>query len=209
MQNGCPFHATIEKASADISRFHRKARYHASHCPEEIAMLNHGGCLCGALRFATRANPLRVTMCHCKFCQRATGSAYMVEPIFEKTSLEITTGTPATYTLTSAGSGKQVTIHFCATCGTKLFLAFERFPEIFGVYGGTFDDPNWFARTPKTTRHIFLSSAQAGTIIPAGVKAYAEHAMGNDGTPLAPMIFEAPHVIDAGEQALKSESRAR
>ena len=68
-------------------------------------MLNHAGCLCGALRFATRGNPLRVTICHCKFCQRATGSAYMVEPIFENTNLEITAGTPATYALTSAGSG--------------------------------------------------------------------------------------------------------
>ncbi|MBA7476526.1 hypothetical protein ES707_11912 [subsurface metagenome] len=172
-------------------------------------MLNHGGCLCGALRFATRGNPLRVTICHCRFCQRATGSAYMVEPIFEKTSLEVTTGTAATFALPSAGSGKQVTIHFCATCGTKLFLAFERFPDIFGVYGGTFDDPNWFARTPKTSRHIFLSSAQAGTVIPAGVKAYPEHTMSNDGTPLSPVMFEAPYAIGTSEQALIDDSEAR
>lgn len=172
-------------------------------------MLNHGGCLCSAFRFATRGNPLRVTICHCRFCQRATGSAYMVEPIFEKTSLEVTTGTAATFALPSAGSGKQVTIHFCATCGTKLFLAFERFPDIFGVYGGTFDDPNWFARTPKTSRHIFLSSAQAGTVIPAGVKAYPEHTMSNDGTPLSPVMFEAPYAIGTSEQALIDDSEAR
>jgi hypothetical protein len=159
-------------------------------------MPNPGGCLCGALRYATRAKPLHVTICHCTFCQRATGSAYMVEPIFEKASFEITSGSPATYALTSGGSGKQVTIHFCATCGTKLFLAFERFPEIFGVYAGTFDDPNWFAPTPKTS-HIFLSAAQAGTVIPAGVKAYPEHMMRNDGTPLASVMFDEPHVIDA------------
>ena len=161
-------------------------------------MTNPGGCLCGALRYATRAKPLHLTICHCTFCQRATGSAYMVEPIFEKASFEITSGTPATYALTSGGSGKQVTIHFCATCGTKLFLAFERFPEIFGVYGGTFDDPNWFARTPKMSRHIFLDFAQRGTIIPAGVGAFREHTMLNDGTPVAPMMFEKPHAIDAG-----------
>ena len=58
-----------------------------------------------------------------------------------------------------------------------------------------FDDPNWFARTPKTSQHIFISSAQAGTIIPAGVKAYPEHTMRNDGTPLSPVTFEDPHVI--------------
>jgi hypothetical protein len=72
-------------------------------------------------------------------------------------------------------------------------------PRSSASIAGTFDDPNWFARTPKTTRHIFLGSAQAGTIIPAGVKAYSEHTMRNDGTPLAPVTFEHPHAIDASE----------
>jgi hypothetical protein len=157
--------------------------------------LYHGRCLCGAVRYAAASKPIRVTFCHCRFCQRATGSAYMVEPIFEKTKFEITSGTPAIYTLASTGSGKGVTIHFCAVCGTKLFLAFERFPEIFGVYGGTFDDPDWFERTPQMSRHIFLDSAQQGTIIPAGVRAYFEHTMLNDGTPVEPMTFERPHAI--------------
>ena len=48
---------------------------------------------------------------------------------------------------------------FCSTCGTKLFLDLERFPGTLGVYGGTFDDPNWFERTPQVSRHIFLDSA--------------------------------------------------
>ncbi|MBI5321314.1 GFA family protein [Bradyrhizobium sp.] len=156
---------------------------------------NHGGCLCGALRYATAAKPLRVTFCHCKFCQRATGSAYMVEPIFERTNFAMTAGTPAIYALASKGSGKRVSINFCATCGTRLFLAFERFPDILGVYGGTFDDPDWFERTPLTSRHIFLDSARQGTIIPAGVRAYREHTMLNDGTPVEPVIFEQPHEI--------------
>jgi hypothetical protein len=120
----------------------------------------------------------------------------MVEPIFRRTSFEIISGIPATYTLASAGSGKRVTINFCATCGTKLFLDLDRFPEIFGVYGGTFDDPNWFERTPQLSRHIFLGSAQHGTVIPAGVSAFREHAMLNDGTPVEPFTFEQPYCIE-------------
>ena len=157
---------------------------------------HHGGCLCGAVRYATAGKPLRVTFCHCRFCQRATGSAYMVEPIFEKANFEVTSGTPAVYALASHGSGKQVSIHFCATCGTKLFLAFERFPGFFGVYGGTFDDPDWFERTPQISRHIFLDSAQQGTMIPAGVRTWREHTMRNDGTPVESMTFERPHAIE-------------
>jgi hypothetical protein len=156
---------------------------------------NQGGCLCGAIRYATQAEPMRVTYCHCKFCQRATGSAYMVEPIFHKSSIGIISGKPATYTQASEGSGKQVTINFCSTCGTKLFLGFERFPDVVGLYAGTFDDPNWFERTPERSRHIFLGSAQEGTVIPAGIRSYFEHSMRNDGTPTEPTTFERPHTI--------------
>jgi hypothetical protein len=158
--------------------------------------LNHGGCLCGAVRYVANSEPIRVTFCHCKFCQRATGSAYMVEPIFQRASFEITSGTPVAYTLASEGSGKRVTINFCAICGTKLFLDLERFPEIFGVYGGTFDDPNWFERTPRISQHIFLDSAQHGTVIPAGVRAFREHAMLNDRTQVEPVTFGQPHTIE-------------
>ncbi len=167
---------------------------------------NHGGCLCGAVRYTTATTPMRVTVCHCKFCQRATGSAYMVEPIFSNTAVEITSGTPSTYIHISEGSGKRVTIYFCVGCGTKLFLTFERFADVCGVYAGTFDDPNWFARTPKTSRHIFLDSAQEGTVIPAGFKAYRQHATLNDGTPVEPLVFEHPHAI-AGEPQCRLRGR--
>ena len=156
---------------------------------------NQGGCLCGAVRYATSSEPLRVTYCHCKFCQRATGSAYLVEPIFHRRCFQTILGKPTTYTHVSEGSGKRVTVNFCSTCGTKLFLDLERFPEIFGVYGGTFDDPNWFDRAPRTSIHIFLNSAQRSTVIPAGFCAFREHAILNDGTPGRPLIFEHPHTI--------------
>ena len=119
----------------------------------------------------------------------------MVEPIFERTSFEIISGKPVTFTQASEGSGKRVTINFCAACGTKLYLDLERFPAIYGVYGGTFDDPNWFDRSPKITRHIFLDSAQKGTVIPAGVNTFRQHAMLNDGSPVAPRVLEGHLMI--------------
>jgi len=95
-------------------------------------------------------------------------------------------GKPATFTQASESSGKRVTINFCAACGTKLYLDLKRFPAIYGVYDGTFDDPNWFDRSPEMTRHIFLDSAQNGTVIPGGVSTFRQHTMLNDGTPVAP-----------------------
>jgi hypothetical protein len=157
-----------------------------------------GGCLCGAVRYETVAEPLRVTICHCRFGQRATGSAYMVEPIFRRADLRVSRGAPAIYTQRSAGSGKMVHVHFCAACGTKLFLTFERFAESCGVYAGTFDDPDWFEIGPENAKHIFIGVARPETILPPGLPAFAAHAMLNDGTPERPQVFEQPHVVGRG-----------
>jgi hypothetical protein len=154
-----------------------------------------GGCLCGAVRYEVAAAPLRVTICHCRFCQRATGGAYMVEPIFDGKDLTVTSGVPAVYDHRSTGSGKLVHVHFCAACGTKLFLTFERFADVAGVYGGTFDDPDWFDRSGPTAKHIFLAVAQRGTVIPPHINTFAEHAMLPDGTPVEPRVYDVPRII--------------
>lgn len=160
---------------------------------------NGGGCLCGGIRYLTCSEPVRVTFCHCRFCQRTTGSAYLVEPIFQRSDFQVTEGVPTTYVHRSEGSGKIVTIHFCATCSTKLFLSFERYPEIVGVYGGSFDDPNWYRWNQENSKHIFLEAAQHGTIIPAGIPSYRQHSTLNDGTPVDPLLFDQPHTIGLEE----------
>ena len=157
--------------------------------------VHDGGCLCGAIRYRVKSPPLRVTIFHCRFCQRATGSAFLVEPIFGKSDFAVISGQPKIYRQRSEGSGKMVDVHFCADCGTKLFLTFERFPNAVGVYGGTFDDPNWFERSAANTRHIFVGVAQRGTVIPAGIKYYEAHATTNNGDPIESRIFDEAHVV--------------
>lgn len=154
-----------------------------------------GGCLCGAVRFEAAEPPLRVTVCHCRFCQRATGGAYMVEPIFRAEAIRVTRGTPATYDHRSSGSGKVVHIHFCAACGTKLFLTFERFPVSCGVYAGTFDDPDWIEVRPDNAKHIFIAYGRPDTILPADTPLFADHAIELDGAPREPSRLEAPRAI--------------
>jgi hypothetical protein len=96
---------------------------------EATAMaLREGGCLCAEVRYAVESPPMRVTFCHCRFCQRATGSAYLVEPIFPKTDFKVTVGQPAIYKHRSEGSGKIVEINFCRQCGTKLYLCVREVP---------------------------------------------------------------------------------
>jgi len=65
----------------------------------------------------------------------------------------------------------------------------ERFPDILGICGGTFDDPNWFDLARSTYRHIFVRSAQRGVILPAGVDLFAEHALRLDGSANQPTVL--------------------
>lgn len=155
-----------------------------------------GGCLCGQISYTTSAEPVRLTICHCTFCQRVTGSAYLVESIFRREDVDVS-GNPRVYQRTSAGSGMAVRVNFCANCGTTLFLSFDRFPDFLGLFAGTFDDPNWFRRGPGISRHIFARHAQAGTILPAGVEIYVDHAIQLDGTPNRPTILSAPTMMPA------------
>jgi hypothetical protein len=158
-------------------------------------IVHPGGCLCGAVRYETRSYPVRVTICHCRFCQRATGSAYMVEPIFRNEDLRIMSGSPSLYELRSEGSGKVVRVHFCSACGTKLYLSFERFPDVCGVYAGTFDDPSWFEVGPGNAKHIFIEKARPDTVIPPGIGVFGEHALSNEGVLREPKFFDEPHVV--------------
>jgi hypothetical protein len=119
----------------------------------------------------------------------------MVEPIFPRPAIRMLRSTPTVYSLTSSGSGKRVDVHFCPRCGTKLYLGFERFPDVFGVYAGSFDDPSWIERAPDRMACLFLDNAQTGAIIPASVPVFRQHRMSADGVPDEPILFDAPFEI--------------
>jgi hypothetical protein len=153
-----------------------------------------GGCICGDVRYKTTAEPLRVTICHCTFCQRFTGSAFLVEPIFRREDVAFF-GAPRIYDHRSDSSNKRVSLNFCGRCGTTLYLDLERFPDILGLCGGTFDDPNWFDRGPGKCRHIFTRSAQNGVVLPAGLETFREHAFQTDGTPNEPIVLAHALVV--------------
>lgn len=156
---------------------------------------HEGGCLCGALRYEALSEPVRITLCHCRFCQRATGSAYMVEPLFRCEDVRITKGAPAIYSHRSEGSGKAVLVHFCRSCGTKIYLGFERFPDVYGVYAGTFDDPNWFEISAENAKQIFVDVARYDSVLLPGINVFGQHATLNDGAPLEPVVLDQLRVV--------------
>lgn len=164
-----------------------------------------GGCLCGNLRFEARQPPLWVTVCYCRFCQQATGSDRMIEPIFDRAEFEFTSGSPAVYTLPSEGSGQDINVHFCSDCGTKVALTFARWEDRLGIYIGTLDDPARVPVTSENAKQIFVSEARPDTVIFAALPTFFRHATENDGTPIEPVVPDEPMRADAlRAQALRA-----
>ena len=123
----------------------------------------------------------------------------MFEPIWPIGAFSVISGEPKMFALTSEGSGREVRIHFCDACGTKLYLEFARFPEVVGIYGGTLDDPSAAAAGVEQA-HIFWDEAIAGSVIPADRRAWRRHRITNDGQPVPPIPLDRPLVARSHPQ---------
>ncbi|MCA2011089.1 GFA family protein [Cereibacter sphaeroides] len=156
-----------------------------------------GRCLCGDLAYAVAGEPATVTVCHCRFCQRATGGAYLVDALFKRDRFRVTKGTPARYDHLSEGSGNIVHIQFCARCGTKLWLEFQRFPQLVGIYAGTLDDPNGIDRSPARTHYIFTDQAADWTVLPAGARLYPGDTTGPGRERVTPLCLTEARITGA------------
>ena len=86
---------------------------------EEI--LRTGGCLCGKSRYQTRGDSPRAIMCHCRYCQTYTGSAFGTQVWFPEDKVVLTSGELSEYA-NNTESGNVVTLYFCKDCGSTIFL---------------------------------------------------------------------------------------
>jgi hypothetical protein len=98
-----------------------------------------GGCLCGAVRYSAEAEPLFTGVCHCRDCQKFTGSAFGAMIGVPKEALTIN-GAIKTFT-SLGGSGKPIQRHFCPECGSSIAEETVNLPGHVVVNVGTLDDP--------------------------------------------------------------------
>ena len=139
-----------------------------------VADIHEGGCVCGALRYRAGGAPLRVTVCHCTWCQRRTGSAFGVSAVFEATRVELH-GPARLYRHQSDESARWLELHFCSTCGTHVGFTLEWVPGIFALNAGSFDEPRWLDPGVQDFRYVYLRSAQCWSTVPEGVQRYETH----------------------------------
>jgi hypothetical protein len=135
---------------------------------------HEGGCACGAVRYRVSGAPLRTSICHCKFCQQRTGSAFGVNVYFRSEDFDLTRGALKSYEHRSDESGRWLKMEFCPGCGTTLTWTLEVVPGGRGVAAGTFDDTRWL----EIERHAWTRSAQHWVEIPPGVQKFEKSSVG-------------------------------
>ncbi|NNE22185.1 MAG: GFA family protein [Rhizobiales bacterium] len=100
---------------------------------------HRAACQCGALTVTAAADPEFVVLCNCKACQQRTGAPFGVGAYFAKDAVTVA-GAVNTWTR-SSDSGRALTNHFCAACGSNLYWTLEMRPGHMGVAVGAFDQP--------------------------------------------------------------------
>ena len=137
--------------------------------------LHGGGCVCQKVRYTISGAPLRVTICHCTWCQRRSGTAFGVELVFEKNQIQFHSDSLTVYRHLSDESGRWLDQHFCSTCGSNIGLTLEAVPSIQSISAGSLDDQDWSELTRLERRHVFVRSARDWSVIPDDVEQYEEH----------------------------------
>jgi hypothetical protein len=113
-----------------------------------------GGCLCGRVLYTVTDEPAFSGLCHCRNCQRYTGSAFETVVAFPTASVSAQ-GELKTYDHTG-DSGQLVHRRFCPNCGSGVIAEVDVLPGLAIVLAGTLDDPGAF----KPTMDVCWSSVQ-------------------------------------------------
>ncbi|WP_421994112.1 GFA family protein [Reyranella sp.] len=129
-----------------------------------------GGCTCRQIRYRMTGKPMIVHCCHCRWCQRETGTAFALNAMIEADRVELLAGEPE-LVVTPSQSGKGQKIWRCPTCRVAVWSNYAgagdaaRFVRV-----GSLDDPD--ALPPDI--HIFTQSKQPWVVLPAGTPAVPE-----------------------------------
>src|ERR1700757_5064688 len=96
-----------------------------------------GGCACGAVRYRLASGPMFVHCCHCRDCQRQTGSAFVINALIETDRVELLSGDPKAVAVPT-DSGLPHAIHRCPGCGTAEWSEYGGLRTYFSICGLSF-----------------------------------------------------------------------
>jgi hypothetical protein len=130
-----------------------------------------GGCDCRTVRYRLHSEPLFVHCCHCRWCQRETGTAFALNAMIETDRVSLAAGAPEMVPTPSA-SGKGQSIARCPICRLALWSHYAGAgTSVSFVRVGTLDEPDRF----PPDIHIYTASKQPWVLLPSGVPSVPEY----------------------------------
>jgi hypothetical protein len=126
-----------------------------------------GGCACGAIRFQLDSSPMFVHCCHCRDCQRQTGSAFVLNALIEADRVAVLAGEPYAVAVPT-DSGRPHRIFRCPACQTAVWSEYSGLRGVRFVRLGTLDEKA--ALTPDV--HIYTRSKLPWVKLPDDVPAF-------------------------------------
>lgn len=126
-----------------------------------------GGCACGAVRYRLESRPMFVHCCHCRDCQRQTGSAFVINALIEADRVVRLSGEPVPGEMPT-DSGHPHDVFRCPVCGTAVWSDYGRRGKMIFVRVGTLDDPSAIA--PDV--HIYTRSKLPWVGLPADARVF-------------------------------------
>lgn len=126
-----------------------------------------GGCQCGYVRYMLDGDAYRLNICHCRDCQRQSGSAFGMSLVIPPATFRLTSGELRTFEI-MADSGRTKTCAFCPNCGVRIF---NRASTLCSLKAGTLDDTNWLA----PDAHYWIKRKQSWTVLPNDLPCYETH----------------------------------
>jgi hypothetical protein len=130
-----------------------------------------GGCDCGAVRYRMRTEPLFVNCCHCRWCQRETGSAFVINAIIESDRLELLNQKPEIVNTPSA-SGKGQKIARCTRCRIAVWSHYAGAGDALSfVRVGTLDNPDLLPPNAQ----IFTDTRQPWIVLSPDIPVFEQY----------------------------------
>ncbi|GIU50888.1 aldehyde-activating protein [Shewanella sairae] len=113
-----------------------------------LPLLN-GSCLCGAIQYQVNAVPFDADLCHCRQCQKSTGSVVGAWMDFKREQVNWLNQQPKEY-----ASSEHVRRGFCQHCGTQISFRDLRYPDYLTLSISSLDDPS----SISPNYHIYTNS---------------------------------------------------
>jgi hypothetical protein len=126
-----------------------------------------GGCLCGAVRFNSTAEPMFVGHCHCVDCRKSSGTGHCTHLLVPEAEFSVTG--PVTFYDRPANSGNIVSRGFCGTCGSPIYSRNSAMPGVVFPRASVLDDPE----IAKPQIVVFASSAPSWDYMDSALPAFA------------------------------------